>query len=133
MTVLAVVLAAALPGGGEAPRAVGCQTKACHRRVSKKRTQRKWRRVVRSYGVGRLRARMECESGSHGGYSLYTTGNSFYFAHQFEWRAWTGAGGRVRGGRLVGVWTRHPSRLEQDYRAVVWEGIHGGDPWPLCP
>ncbi len=93
----------------------------------------KWRTVVHAYGVERLRARMRCESGGHGGYSLATTGNGFWFSMQFEPRAWTGAGGRMRGGRPVGVWTRQPSMLEQDYRAVVWERIHGGDPWPNCP
>lgn len=75
---------------------------------------------------------MRCESGSHGGYSLSTTGNSYWFAFQFNTTAWTGAGGRMRGGRPVGVWTMHPTRLEQDFRAVVWDGRHGGDPWPNC-
>lgn len=93
----------------------------------------KWKPVVTAYGIGRLHARMRCESGNHGGYALQTTGNGFWYAHQFELRAWVGAGGRVRGGRPVGVWTRQPSRLEQNYRAAIWDRRHGGDPWPNCP
>lgn len=92
----------------------------------------KWRPVVEAYGVERLRARMRCESGGHGGYSLSTTTGQYWFAHQFNVAAWTGAGGRYRGSP-VGVWTTQPSRLEQDYRAVIWERVHGGDPWPNCP
>lgn len=105
----------------------------CDVRVQKRVAHEKWSKAVRAYGVGTLRARMRCESGSHGGYNLATTGNGFWFAHQFEARAWYGAGGRSRGGRPVGVWTQQPSRLEQDYRAVVWDRKHGGDPWPSCP
>lgn len=93
----------------------------------------KWRAAVARYGVGVLRARMRCESGNHGGYRLSTTGNGYWFAHQFNMQAWTGAGGRARGGRPVGVWTLQPSRLEQDYRAARWAQLHGGDPWPNCP
>lgn len=93
----------------------------------------KWTKVVRAYGVGLLRARMRCESGHHGGYRLATTGNGYWFAHQFDVQAWTGAGGRMRRGRPAGVWTRQPSRLEQDYRAAVWDRKHGGDAWPNCP
>lgn len=105
----------------------------CRERVQKREAREKWRQAVRAYGVNTLRARMRCESGSHGGYELDTTGNGFWFAHQLEPRAWVGAGGRVRDGRPVGVWTTHPSRLEQDYRIIVWERIHGGDPNPNCP
>lgn len=103
------------------------------KRVTKRVVTRKWRRVVRGYGLGLLRARMACESGSSGGYRLATTGNGYWFAHQFDTGAWTGAGGRMRGGRPVGVWTRQPTRVEQDYRAAVWDARHGGDPWPNCP
>jgi len=92
----------------------------------------KWRTVVNGYGTARLDQRMRCESGGHGGYRLATTGNPFWFAFQFEPRAWYGAGGRQRRGRPAGVWTMQPSRLEQRYRAVVWERRHGGDPWPNC-
>ena len=113
-------------------RAPDCD-RACDVRVQKRVAHEKWRATVRAYGPARLEARMRCESGGHGGYSLYTTGNSFYFAHQYEPRAWYGAGGRQRGGLPVGVWSKQPSRLEQDYRAVIWERKHGGDPWPHCP
>jgi hypothetical protein len=127
----AVSLAALLPMPAGAH--VGCHSKRCVKRVQVKAAHAKWRTAVRAYGVGLLRARMRCESGNHGGYRLATTGNGFWFAHQFEPRAWFGAGGRSRGGRPSGVWTRQPSRLEQDYRAVRWAHLHGGDPWPNCP
>jgi hypothetical protein len=107
--------------------------KRCHERVAKREAHEKWWRAVQTYGVGLLRARMRCESGSHGGYRLSTTGNSYYFAHQLNIAAWVGAGGRVRGGRPVGVWSTQPERIEQDYRTVRWAAIHGGDAWPHCP
>ena len=127
--VAALVLAFAAPA---ASAGAACNN-ACERRYLITTTHAKWRAAVNAYGVATLRARMRCESGGHGGYSLVTTGNGFYFAHQFEARAWTGAGGRARVGIPVGRWARHPSRLEQDYRAVAWERRHGGDPWPNCP
>jgi hypothetical protein len=111
----------------------GCNSKRCVQRVVQREAHAKWARVVREYGIARLRARMRCESGGSGGYRLATTGNSFWFAHQFEARAWVAAGGRMRHGRPVGVWTLQPSRLEQDYRAARWDQMHGGDPWPNCP
>lgn len=111
----------------------GCRTASCERRVAIRAVQKHWWVVVRGYGVGLLRARMRCESGGAGGYALAATGNGFWFAHQFEPGAWVGAGGRMRGGRPVGAWSTQPSRLEQDYRAVVWDRRHGGDPWPNCP
>lgn len=137
-----VVLLLCLPGGfvaGDASTNAsskarsGCNSKACELRVLKRQTFAKWRAGAAAYGLGTLRARMRCESGGHGGYRLSTNGNGFWFAHQFEPRAWTGAGGRIRGGVPVGVWTRQPSRAEQDYRAVLWDRRHGGDPWPRCP
>ncbi len=111
----------------------GCNTHRCEIRVEKRVAHAKWQEEVRIYGVGLLRARMNCESGHHGGYQLATTGNGYWFAHQFNVGAWTGAGGRIRGGRPVGVWTTQPERLEQDVRAARWDKIHGGDPWPNCP
>ena len=127
LALLALIMAAVV-----AARAPGCD-RACDVRVQKRVAHEKWRATVRAYGPARLEARMRCESGGHGGYALGTTGNGFWFAHQFEPRAWVGAGGRMRAGRPVGVWTLQPSRLEQDNRAVVWERKHGGDPWPRCP
>lgn len=127
LTVTGLLMPAAAAGHA------GCHSKRCAVRVEKRAAHAKWLPVVRAYGVGLLRARMRCESGGDGGYNLATTGNSFWFAHQFEPRAWTGAGGRMRLGRPAGVWTMQPSRLEQDYRAVRWACIHGGDPWPRCP
>jgi hypothetical protein len=105
----------------------------CAERVAKREAHQKWYRAVRAYGIGLLRARMRCESGNHGGYRLDTTGNSYWFAHQMNVQAWLGAGGRVRNGRPVGVWSTQPERLEQDYRTVRWAAIHGGDAWPNCP
>ena len=105
----------------------------CDIRVQKRVAHAKWSKTVRAYGISTLRARMRCESGGDGGYGLATTGNGFWFAHQFEPRAWVGAGGRMRGGRPVGVWSKQPSRLEQDNRAAIWHRRHGGDPWPNCP
>jgi Transglycosylase-like domain len=128
LLILLAVYATALRAGSRH----GCNSKRCHERVQKRDAHAKWSRVVRAYGVPLLRARMRCESLGDGGYSLYTTNGVFYFGHQFEPRAWYGAGGRQRGGRPVGVWSRQPSALEQDYRAVTWERIHGGDPWPNC-
>jgi hypothetical protein len=116
-----------------APARPACDTKRCRTRVARKEVRHHWRAAVRRYGPARLRARMQCESGHDGGYRLDTTGNGFYYAHQFEPRAWAGAGGRMRDGRPVGAWSWHPSRLEQDARAVRWDAIHGGDPWPNCP
>lgn len=104
----------------------------CQERVNKREAHEKWRAVVRAYGVARLRARMRCEAGNHGGYRHITNG-LFWFGHQFEARAWAGAGGRFRKGRPVGVWTMQPEPLEQDYRAVRWDRVHSGDPWPNCP
>lgn len=107
------------------------------RAAYQRRVRRVWRAEVRKYGVGLLDARMACESGDVGGYALDTTGNGYWFAFQFNVGAWTGAGGRFRGGRPVGVWTTHPGKLEQRYRAVRWDRIHGGsgsgDAWPNCP
>lgn len=113
----------------------GCTTKRCELRVTKRLVREHWRAAVQRYGVGLLRVRMACESGGHGGYRLATTGNGYWFAHQFNVGAWTGAGGRYSRelGRPVGVWSVQPGRLEQDYRAARWAGIHGGDPWPNCP
>jgi hypothetical protein len=111
----------------------GCHSKSCKVRVEKRAAHAKWRPIVHAYGIGLLRARMQCESGNHGGYALATTGNTYWFAHQFNVGAWTGAGGRMRKGRPAGVWAMQPSRLEQDFRAVRWDAIHGGDPWPRCP
>ncbi len=111
----------------------GCHSAACSERVEKRAAHAKWRAAVRAYGVGLLRARMRCESASYGGYALSTNGNGYWFGHQFDVAAWTGAGGRMRRGRPAGVWSMQPSRLEQDARAVRWDAIHGGDPWPNCP
>lgn len=129
-----LTLAGAEPAGARADTSSATATRTCSGACAHRRHVRaKWRRAVNAYGVGLLRARMNCESGSSGGYRLDTTGNGYWFAHQFDVAAWTGAGGRFRGGRPVGVWRRHPGRLEQDYRAVVWDARHGGDPWPNCP
>lgn len=107
--------------------------RACEMRVQCREMHAKWRRDVRRYGIARLDARMRCESGSHGGYELTTTGNSYWFSMQWNAAAWVGSGGRMRHGRPVGVWTTQPSRLEQQVRAVYWDRVHGGDPWPSCP
>ena len=115
----------------ELPRKDPCVDE-CEERVQKRVAHAKWRRVVNDYEPGLLRARMRCETGGHGGYEHVTNG-VFWFAHQFEPRAWAGAGGRIRNGRPVGVWSLQPERLEQDYRAVRWDWVHGGDPWPNCP
>lgn len=133
MAVIVVLLILLMAGVAKAHPGKHCHTKACPKRVQVKTAHAKWRATVRRYGIRTLRARMRCESGDHGGYRLGTTGNGFWFAHQFEPRAWTGAGGRMRHGRPAGVWTMQPSRLEQDYRAVMWARRHGGDPWPNCP
>lgn len=110
-----------------------CTTHACDIRVNKRAAHAKWHAAVRAYGRWRLLARMRCESASSGGYHLSTTGNQYWFAFQFNVGAWVGAGGRLRHGRPVGVWTLQPTALEQDYRAVRWDAIHGGDAWPNCP
>jgi hypothetical protein len=110
-----------------------CQTHACNRRVAKRIIKRRWRILVHRYGEGLLNARMQCESGNDGGYKLSTTGNSYWFAHQMNIGAWIGAGGRIRHGRPVGVWSIQPTKLEQNIRTIRWERIHGGDAWPNCP
>jgi hypothetical protein len=110
-----------------------CHTASCQQRVEIRTAHAKWKPAVAAYGIGLLRARMNCESGNHGGYELATTGNGFWFSMQWEPRAWYGSGGRQRRGRPAGVWTMQPSPLEQNYRAVVWDRRHGGDAWPNCP
>lgn len=131
MSVVLTVLAMMTPVQGPVEQPV-C-SRACRQRVQRKQIRKHWSHVVNNYGRGLLRARMHCESGNDGGYSLDTTGNSYWFAHQFDVQAWTGAGGRMRRGRPAGVWSMQPSRLEQDFRAARWDAIHGGDPWPNCP
>ena len=110
----------------------GCNTEACERRVLIRLTHDKWRAAVNAYGTATLRARERCEAGGHGGWRLVTTGNGFYFGHQFVPSSWAAVGGRLRAGVPVGRWARHPSRLEQDYRAVRLDAIQA-DPWPNCP
>lgn len=129
---VAVAAVVALPAA-PAEAHDGCNTAPCEKRVAKRFAHEKWRKAVHRYGVGLLRARMLCESGHHGGWSLSTTGNGYWFGLQFDVGAWTGAGGRVRLGRPVGVWSTQPEPLEQKFRAVVWDYRHGGDPWPNCP
>lgn len=131
LVALSSFLYAASAADYELPRRDSCEDE-CEERVQRREAHARWRDVVSDYGVGRLRARMRCESGSHGGYEHVTNG-LFWFAHQFEPRAWAGAGGRLRNGRPVGVWSTQPEALEQDYRAVRWARVHGGDPWPNCP
>lgn len=134
MATFAVVALLAVAGSPEVARADDAEcSAACRERVMKREVRQKWRRAVADYGPGLLTARMRCESGSHGGYGLATTGNGYWFSMQWNVGAWVGAGGRMRGGRPVGVWSQQPEPLEQDYRAVVWDRIHGGDPWPNCP
>lgn len=111
----------------------GCNSMRCVERVNVRIAHEHWRAVVGRYGLGLLRARVRCESGSHGGYRLATTGNGYWFGPQFNVGAWTGAGGRVRFGRPVGVWSTQPETLEQDYRAARWDALHPGDAWPNCP
>jgi hypothetical protein len=133
MSALVVAAALFLPGQPvKAPRPP-CWRRVCRERVERRTARHRWRRAVVRYGRGLLHARMTCESGHDGGYRLATTGNGYWFAHQFNVGAWTGAGGRVRFGRPVGVWTVQPERLEQDYRAARWDALSAGDPWPNCP
>lgn len=138
------VAAAALAVAGLAPPtsgAVACDTVTCaigwHEQQQRKWHQHliraRWGAAVREYGPALLDARAQCESGHHGKYRLSTTGNGYWFAFQFDVAAWTGAGGAYRRGRPAGKWSLQPGRLEQRYRAVRWDGIHGGDAWPNCP
>lgn len=113
--------------------------RACVERVVKRTARAEWRATVRPYRAV-LDANVDCESRSSGGYGLRTTGNGYWFAHQFDRDAWTGAGGRVvtrdgdpHEGEPRGRWTLQPGPLEQDYRAIRWSRIHGGDAWPNCP
>ena len=127
---IAMILIVAILAGVMASAARACETKRCAERVGKRVAHTKWKKAVRGYGIGVLQARARCESGAN--YKLQTTGNGFWFSMQFEPRAWYAAGGRKRHGHPVGVWTRIPGRLEQQYRAVIWDHKHGGDPWPSC-
>lgn len=135
---IAVALSIAAIVAGPPPThvdpAAHCWRVTCKRRVARRAVRRHWRHAVRAYGPWRLRARVGCESASAGGYRLSTTGNGFWFAHQFTPQTWHAAGGRisVRLRRPVGAWTTQPTRLEQDYRAVVADAQQG-DPWPNCP
>lgn len=130
MTAFAMVLAAMT---SPTPVIVPVCERRCRERVQQRRVRAHWRSVVDRYGRGLLAARRACESGTSGGYGLATTGNSYWFAYQHDIEAWTGSGGRVRGGRPVGVWSTQPTPLEQDFRAARWDAIHGGDAWPNCP
>lgn len=132
MRLIAVAAMLALPFAVPQVADAGCSDD-CRERVTKRQVREKWRHTAERYGLGLLRARMRCESGGDGGYSLATTTGLYWFAHQFDRWAWAGAGGRIRHGRPVGVWSLQPSRLEQDYRAARWDAVHGGDPWPNCP
>lgn len=133
LAALAAVLIMPVAAPAPASAHTGCHSQACKQRVEIRVAHTKWRVAVANYGPGLLRARVACESLTSGGYRLSTTGNGYWFAHQFDVQAWTGAGGRMRHGRPAGVWSMQPEQLEQDYRAVVWDRKHGGDPWPNCP
>jgi len=105
-----------------AEKRASCKSRECKRRVARKQTRKRWREAVQAYGPERLRARRECESSNN--YRLNTR-NGLYGAYQFDLPSWRGAGGRG--------FPHDAEALEQDYRAVRWEPIHGGDPWPNCP
>lgn len=102
-----------------------CVSQSCRARVAWKAQRKRWRAAVNAYGPGLLAARRQCESGNHGLYRA-NTGNGFYGAYQFDRGSWRAAGGSTAFAHLA-------APLEQDYRAVVWDGMHGGDLWPNCP
>lgn len=133
MSTLAVVFSLAFTGHPAKLERPSCWRRTCVRRVTRRHAHRRWRRTVDRYGRGLLHARGACESDSSGGYALTTTGNGYWFRYQLNLQAWAGSGGRIRSGRPVGVWSMQPEPLEQDYRAVRWDQISGGDPWPNCP
>lgn len=143
-----------MPMGVEAKS--GCQTKACHARVAKyKRVQaagvpwchKTLRCVRRAYKrhpkfrwkayaaplLSTLEAIVACESLSSGGYKLRTTGNGFYFAHQFDPQTWASVGGRIIEHEPYGYrGERVPSKIEQNYRAALLYRRRGAQPWPVC-
>ena len=94
----------------------GCHSRACSTRV----WHHHQRLIVRA-NAGWLARVRRCESG--GNYRT-NTGNGFYGAYQFDISSWRGAGG-------VGM-PNTASRLEQDYRALVWRQRAGVGAWPVC-
>lgn len=97
----------------------------------------KWRRAAAPWRWW-LDVTGRCESGAAGGYHLRTTYNGFWFRYQFTAQTWRASGGKlglVKGGlEPIGGWRHrlHPSRAEQDYRAVVTLRMQGKGAWPVC-
>ncbi len=88
----------------------GCSTPKCKRQV------------VEPYR-DTLKARAHCESTNRR--TAHSPGGQYHGLYQFGLPDWRRAGG----------WgdPHNASRLEQSFRAVVWQRRHGGDPWPNCP
>lgn len=128
MTIVLAVLALVAPP----PEEVAAATKATEARalrttqrsVQKRhkaevRWRAKRRNAVRPYRGWLARTRA-CESptGRDSNNGLY---HGYY---QFDVRSWYGAGGRGM--------PCQASRLEQDYRAVIWLRKVGSGAWPVC-
>jgi LysM repeat protein len=73
---------------------------------------------------------MECESGNHGGWSLWSTGNGYYFALQFAPGTWLAFGGPSEYLETPGL---VPSRSLQIAVAERTQAGSQNDPWPNCP
>lgn len=80
---------------------------------------------------GVLALRRACESG--GDYGAVSKSGKYRGAYQFDQGSWNSAARAAKRPDLVGVDPARASVADQDAMAVVWERVHGGDPWPNCP
>jgi hypothetical protein len=131
MKVLITVLALAVPTTAMAadykPRYGGCKTRACDKRVDRKKQRSRnhyMRRVIKPYR-GWLASTRACESPTGRDSAPYNSaGDRYHGYYQFDLQSWRGAGGSGEPCKA--------SLLEQSYRAVLWLKMAGRDAWPVC-
>lgn len=125
MTLFLTMLALTVPTADTASleaQTTRCQTKACYRRVERKRQRsrrRYMRRVIAPYR-GWLASTQACESPT----GRDSASGQYHGYYQFDIQSWYGAGGR--GEPCKASW------LEQSYRAVIWLKKAGRGAWPVC-
>lgn len=141
-TTLALFMPTAVPAedGGSSPTTrpgeAVCHTRACDRRVQRKRRQRRvqkrhkaavrWRahqRLVVNPHDAKLNRIATCESGQRW---HIATGNGFFGGLQFTIQTWKSVGGPSL--------PHYTSELEQKYRAVLVYNKRRGSwaDWPIC-
>jgi hypothetical protein len=137
MTVLATVLAFAMPTPAQSPPILdkppydpqhqGCQTEHCDQRVTKRQRASRKRKehAMKIAVVAPYRSRLERMAGCESGGRWYiNTGNGFYGGLQFTLSSWWSVGGR-------GYPHVYP-KLEQMYRAILLMRVQGWGAWPKC-